>query len=363
MKRALAITSCVMFAVACHAILGIDNTRPDAGEDASVDAGPDIDPCTRTGVPDPSDKVGSNVEKDYIFALSKVNFGLVGTPLGFNLDKTCTCPSADSCKRPPDASSACDRGTGIDNAGLSLLQIVQTLKLVTEDDLNILLKSGVSGAVIRVGKYNGESNDNEVTVGIYPALQALGPVKLDGNDQWQIERASVTDEMTLAPKESANLAYVVNDTLVALFSTAQIVVGGADPDGGCYQPPLRMTLNAAIISAKITPDRNKLVQGVVTGRWRASDLFKSIEAFPESQQQPCTAFLCGASTSFGLLKRTVCNLVDISSTGQDDLKASCDAISGAIGFEATHAKISPMLGDRFDAGHPCGDDYKPSCSN
>jgi hypothetical protein len=331
-----------------------DSAPPmEAGADM---AAPDVvDPCGMVDYPGQSTGADPAMpELDVVFALSQVDYGLNGTVHALNLDQRCTCPGKDSCMRGPNQKPACDLEGGADDAMLFLFKYLSASQIATEDRLNELLDAGVSGAVLRVQKWNGTPNDNSITVSVYPAI---GIEDDAGNPPaWRIDRAGLKDPMSTdyPALQTASSAWVANGQLVAAFPQATMVFGGAIYEGG-VQPPLHIDFTQAFIVASITQSQ---VKGVLTGRWATDKMLKSIESFPDPQDP--NGSLCGDSGTYAIIANIVCGLRDISSTLGTNENAKCDALSGAIGFTAKVARFG-SVGDGIEAGQPCGAGWMPTC--
>src|SRR5688572_26725096 len=104
---------------ACQLLVGIEDRQERAADaQAALDAGTDaVDPCSVVGVPARPNVKDEDDGGDFVFALARIDMGLDGgLPFALNLDRTCTCPGADSCKRPDAQPPACDGDGGDDNA-------------------------------------------------------------------------------------------------------------------------------------------------------------------------------------------------------------------------------------------------------
>lgn len=362
---ALAGLSLALVTAACQWLVGIEDrpavsapaeagATPDGG-DAGVDATPP-DPCLATNVPPVPAVADDDTEQDLVFALSRIEFGIDGgLPYLVNLDKRCTCPAEESCKRPVGSTPACDGLQGSDNALAPVIGLLQSFKVVEQKTLNDNLLAGISGALIRVEKYNGKAEDPKVVVSVYGALGTeTGKPKGTAEDRWRVDESALASPGTgsLVAKYRDTNAYVTGSRLVAFVNFAFDI--GGDP----RQPPLRADLRDGYIVADLDPSSR--LTGVITGRWPTSSVLGDIQTFPDPLLGSGT--LCGDSGTFKTVKQIVCGAADITSaSGVDGLNRDCDALSVHVGFEATRASFGAVQA-RPDAGaSSCGAGPAPSC--
>lgn len=338
-KSALVGGVAAVLVAACQLLVGIEErgvTRAeDGGSDTAespTDAGPRCPPLDVPPRPDASD----DGNQELVWALEEVHFGLDGgTYRSMNLDGRCTCPGAGSCRRPADAGGeVCDDDAGGDNASVGILRLLDQASVVREDYLNASLKDGTSGMVLRVEGYNGRPDDPYVVVSLYGALARDAGT-------WTLDEASVEDAPTRRAVSRAPSGYVAGGVLVAAFDFT-LTVGG-----GPKQPPLRAALTKGHIVADISPDR---AVGVLAGRWPTKNVLESVLGFPDPFASD--ASICGQSATFDLVRRVVCNAVDITSAENVDPGTDCNAISVNVAFVAGKTSLGPV-GIRPDSGLVC----------
>ncbi|CAN5115417.1 hypothetical protein BH09MYX1_BH09MYX1_47560 [soil metagenome] len=352
--------------LSCQAILGItprdeltDNPDSSSG-DADVEASTDL--CGSRGLPErPAETTSSPSDAvKVIAALRTVDLGLdAGDGYGFNLDRVCTCPGVDGCKRP-DTKHICDGVNGIDNGGRSLFRAASNLGLVREKELNATIQQGISGVFLRVDGWNGTPTDAKVRVSIYASLgfsaDASASPQFDGNDVWTVDEGSVLGSDVEKPKYFADDAYVTNGSLVVPSLDFPITVGGASS-----QPAVTLELSDGVIQAKLsTVNGITQLDGVIAGRWPAKTLLTGLQVFYDPNDPNRTPF-CGDSGLYQIFKDFTCSLVDIPrSPSIDNTAAPCDALAIGIRFIAVAAKLGPIVAHP-DSGAPCGQGYSDSC--
>jgi hypothetical protein len=356
-RIAFGVASLVAIATACQLIAGIgDRTIYDGGGDTGVDpcSGPDLPPAPDPSTSSPGDSVTVTA------ALAKVMLGSSdgGPYYGFNLDKTCTCPSADSCKRT--GSPDCDDPNGVDNYARRAFEQINAVAgafidggVITEQRFNTALTTGLSGALIEITGYNGQANDAQVVVTIYASQGFVGypdaAPAFNGTDQWIIEPSSYNGQFKTKD------AWVTNYKLVATNLNFPIIIGSATTQ------PVTIQLNEGIITADLVTDGGALVSmnGQLGGRWDPAKFLPSLQVVPD----PISSgqYLCGdASLTYAILKQKICNNTDINATSSGDVIGSCNSVSMGLGFQALPAAKGPQ-GKDASSITPCGPNWTDDC--
>jgi hypothetical protein len=330
---------------------------PDAGTASSLAMVP-----PRTGKNDPSMTDSAIL----IVAMQSIDLG-IGTPshpiydgslpaLGWNLDGVDTCPGAPSCNQAQGTKENCDDDAGRDHTGLELFRELGATAQTGLATANQALQSGQYGVVIEMTQYNGQLNDSQVSVAVYassgvPDLD--GGLANNGTDKWTIDPRYLNQGQSLIGEDCGNAqslctpvfttdeAYVVSGTLVAPFQDLQITFGGRADIGGAV-----MDLSDAIIVAPLIPfdfpnggSSWTVDGGTVAGRWGSAKLLGNMATIPDPTSDS-GAFLCGSNDlAYQYLKTYICALQDITSNGNDNVGAPCDAISMAFGFTAGPAQL------------------------
>ncbi len=329
---------------ACQLIAGIDDrTIYDAGADAEGG----IDPCLSTNVPlSPGPDASSPSDsKSFTMALSAVMLGQTdgGPYYGFNLDKACTCPGPSSCT----SSDRCDDDGGIDNYARRIFEQINSLSpdggFISQDSFNSTIKKGLSGALIKVSNWNGNTNDSEVTVTVFSSVGFAGlpaAPKFDGTDVWNVDPTSATGQYNTAN------AYIANGTLVAGLDFPIIV-------NSSTTQPVYIQLRTGLIEAALTIDTSGNVTeltGVLGGRWDPAKFLPSLAVVPDPLG---SGYLCpDASFTYEIVKATICNNTDINVDPSQDGVGLCNAVSMGLGFQAVPAIVGSPVAPP-DSGSPC----------
>ncbi len=347
-------------ATACQIIAGIDDRTVWDGGVAGDGGDGGVDPCTELDVPPAPLATTSSPSDNVTFtaALSKIMLGATdgGPYYGFNLDKTCTCPSADSCQRPAPVQTACDDEGGIDNYARRIFEELNEFSpdggLITAFTLNNALTLGVSGVLIQVSSYNGQKDDAAVVVTVYASqgyegYPATHPA-FDGGDRWTIDPGSASGQF------STSNAYVANYMLVASISFPIII-------GSTYTQAITIQLNDGEIAAQLQMNGNELVQmtGQLGGRWDPHLFLPSLADVPDPDGDG-GQYLCGTDLTYMLLKKIICENVDVNISQSQDGVGICNAVSMGLGFEAVPALLGDA-GSTITPKQPCGSTWTDQC--
>jgi hypothetical protein len=303
-------------------------------------------------------------------------------PVGFDLDGLCTCykGGAEACV---SSVQHCDRGTsGIDN---SVSQLVTQLD---EDFANGRLAAAATEALtkgrgtilIEVTGYNGEKDDPDVAVYIYPT-PGVQPLDDDGdagaNDGGASDAgirdsgvrdggirdsgardASTADGglVTLPPNTaggdtwyrhlrgvtqvSAGGPFVANVILRGHVSNGTLVVTRKE----AVPVPFIGALDAQILGTTLvaaveqdTGGRFVITKGTLSGSWPTEDALRVFSNFEDKGQPVCK----GAPLSLLFLKPKVCDGADLRSDGKPTEK--CNTLSFAMRIRTVPAKIGNVV--------------------
>ncbi len=325
-----------LLAASCQLLVGLEE-RTERASDAGpavIDGEAPIDPCSVVGTPARPNMPDDDGGGDFVFALERIDVGLDGgLPFSLNLDRTCTCPAADSCIRPDAGGSKCDGDGGSDNATSAALEVLTIARVFSEESLNQNLRSGTSGALLRLQRYSGLPDDPSVIASFYGAIAFDGPRPTGRpEDRWIVDEAALEEPKAeyRARYFDAN-AYVSSGTLVATFDFP-LEVGGNE-----RQAPLRLDFRAGVIVARVDVTTGK-VRGVLAGRWPTASIFSTLATLPDPLAPG--EYVCPGTSSYRALRDLVCGARDIVRDPLlDHTGASCDALSAIIGFEGSRAQL------------------------
>lgn len=400
--------------MSCAAILGFERLSEEGTPDALTEAGaidaadgsqPTTDArsaCSELGIPDPPENAPGGAAAPIIAAFRLLDFG-VNTPdggqpsvPGYNLDRTCSFEVAtSSCSTKLGVVAfeqhAKDKtATGVDNAGFSLIEFIgrfsDTFKAET---INEGIANGAYGAVVRLDKWNGQANDSDVSVELFPAIGFRSIVdggarpSFNHDDNWILDDRYKVGGVLEASTVKSDRAYITNGQVVARFQLLSLGLLFIDDI-----KPFEIRLTDALVTAKIniaaaledggSPDsgtRTDVVfsDGVVAGRWKTSDFLGEVRTlFVKNGSGLTNTTVCqpAANLLYNGVKGQVCDGRDLRSDSKDNQNLPCDAISAGARVEAYRVKKLGTFGTSAfadagvrctDAGDvPAGDDCTPN---
>jgi hypothetical protein len=305
----------------------------------------------------------SSADMKLIFALHTLDLGLDGGDvIGYDLDTVCTCPGPSSCNLPALAldGQACDRPGGRDVASARLFGDLGVFdSRLGQPQLNEDLAEGTFTFLVRLGSYNGAANDSSVTLEFFNSPGSENPPAWDGSDSWYIyddNVASGTDESSYVATFIDFDAYVSNYTVVGHFPPSLTI--RLSPDTGGNDNYLELPLSGSVLTAALDPTNPASVvsSGTFSARMSSHELLGSFQALENGG-----SFLCGDSGLYGLLASEVCPAQDImTSPGDDNTDASCNAVSFAIGFTAAPAHLGSLY-TPTQVAPSCPPGWSPTC--
>jgi hypothetical protein len=353
--------------------------EPDA---PGVDAG---SACVGTVPPAPPMSATDTTEiRRLVFAMS--HFGVTGSAgadasSGYNLDNKCSCPGPVECvvKRQdgtiyPDPVCDLPGGGGVDNAAKSTIDQIKTLApgALPLLDGDAPLKRGDHTLLIVVTGYNGTPNDRDVNVfvvqasGVEASKQGRpnpdGGVLPDfegGADKWRVDVNAVASvSLESNPQFTFTFqqkGYVAGGVLVVPYIDTPINVrlGDVQPI-----PLVRGLLTANLV--KVGTDDYNLEQGVLTGRVLASSMLRALTVLKDPQAPTLQTCKSNPSSSYTILKGSLCSNLDVTASDMPVAGQPCDAISLAFAFSAPAAQIGTRV-NIAEPPVPCNGAALDSC--
>lgn len=380
---ALVPTACLIAAAAgCSQLLDwtlVDRPSTDAGGTetaAAGEAGSAPNACDTVLVPPPPDGGSAGGTDKFVVALSTFlpifDGDGGGVPVGLNLDRACTDSTATASCVLEGGRFTSDLPAGVDLGAKSIFDLLTRLeesattggaKFITAKTINDRLANGNFGLVAEVSSYNGEANDGEVALALYPAVIRTRPppgtVSTSPNDSWTLDRSGlITVNGVVGPKFIATRAYISEMVLVAEFDAFAMDLAIQD------RVPFALKLSDVHVRAQVAKDAlqsRKLVQGVLAGRWSVDDFLASIGSTTVSTDQGEGQQVC-LSPYLQSFLGTVCAGRDLASTPALDGKSSpCTSMGMSLSFETYSIKSRGAAGDPRDAAPPCLDASAFSC--
>jgi len=349
------------------------------------------DGCVSAGVPTKDMRPKSAPEGDVgevFFAVRSMALGSLDRngdktegawkDLGFDLDGLCT--NSDTCDHTdeafscnPKAAMSADGNYCRDNTfGLLEQQTIAVNDLgktfgLSNDAFNCALCRGDYNFVFRLTGWNGQDNDSNVRVDIYPSpgletqtatwqcdLNApIGSWKTNGcwtqADKFTVQTGTYEGSISGKPLPNALLndptAYVRDGYIVAELPENALFWFPGKSAAWAY--PLK--LQKGLVVGKLTKDGEvyKLEDGTIAGRARNTDL---IQGFTDLG-------LCEENTLWPVLTTQLGLNSDVLWNGTNSEEVDCDAVSVGIGFEAEQADYTITPRDGVDLpGCPIGTD-------
>jgi hypothetical protein len=323
---------------------------PDAAEAVCTT----VNPPARPASDDPSDAG----DQTFSVAMRSLDMGVRrnGSPpplYGYDLDHVFTCcdASPESCEPPVAGGRHCDEPGGRDNSGGALISSFASIAgaAFNQDTITQSLEQGVYSLLMQVEHYNGQPNDNQVTVAIYasdgiePAPDGgPRPAKWDGTDVWTLDERFVLggiDATPVLPSHYDTNAYVADGVIVVSVNFPLYL-------GSASIPTLVVALSGGAITANVVPTTNPdgtpgyhLEAGQIVGRWRVAKLLGALTALTLGNSP-----ICRGTPVYGNLKSQICQASDIATDPtRDNAGAACDALSVAFGFTADPARLGPVV--------------------
>src|ERR1041385_5279840 len=275
--------------------------------------------------------------------------------IGFDLDKQCTTATnltAGTCKLPPYGLGIVDGKGGVDNSLGKLIQTVRDLITdFTSHHYSEELQAGKSNVMLHMTGWNGEPNDDQVTLSTlvaapFDSFTKDGKVpKWDGTDAWPIASDTVNGTVDKA-KFTDTSAYVSNNQVVGTLDNADL---GLVVQLTSIKPViLNLRLTSAFVVCNIVKqdaDAGKWGYGfekcTLGGRWSANDLVKQLGQYPDPLNK--NAPLCRGTTEYETFKKQICSQTDVTADPTLGPTKPCDALSMGV----TYTMKQAMLGDVF----------------
>jgi hypothetical protein len=365
----------------CAAILGFEPLSEEGPPDARIDAAPseassdaaDAGPntaCSELGLPDRPDAAAGGSVPPLLAALRLLDFGIEGesdggrpTIPGLNLDLTCSTDLAtSSCKLdllgPGFDKHAKDKSaTGIDNAGYGLIQFIGGFSdTFNAEGFNRGISEGRYGAVVRISRWNGQPDDEDVLLELFPAIgfqpHADGGrlPNFDEDDVWRLDKRFQLGGAVEGSRIVSDTGWVTSGRLVARFGAVTLPLMIADDP-----KPFDIYIRDAVISGTISTNP-PLSDGIIAGRWKTSDflselkkiyILESLDIKDTLVCEPRGALL------YTSVKEQLCDGRDLRSDSKDNQALPCDAVSTGARIETYRLKSLGKFVDSVDAGPRC----------
>ncbi|MCU0659227.1 MAG: hypothetical protein MUF64_29405 [Polyangiaceae bacterium] len=261
---------------------------------------------------------------------------------GFDLDGYCSCPDDFTCKGADSTTESryCDGPDGRDNAGGALVAAYSSILTdFRSEDLNKSTEEGRSTILFQIRSYNGEADDDQVEIAwlIGDDLSDDGTKpRWDGEDAWPVLDTGYVDNAQSSPLREKYVdknAYVRGYVLVATIPGGEVNANG-----------FGVALTAPIMVATLQKPTEarpfwSVDSGTVAARWDSRDVLKLLGRYQDPlAKEP----LCTDNPFYGNIKAEICKFADIPLGVQVQPNVPCSALSIALRFTATEAKLGPI---------------------
>lgn len=354
--------------------------------------------CVLKKWPDPPVDAPGGGSEEIVVALRTIDvgedFGDAGPTVGYDLDDACTTTAEETtCVLPPSVDKpdeVLDGPGGIDNNGAKIFAIASAVfpGVVSSEAFTTGLDTGDWNILIRVRGYNGEANDDQVELALFPSPgfrfdpcndPAAGGSSAEsptwqGDDQWPVHGFAVqggsatggsgagggmevcVDGPDPALEDPAYVdanAYVTDHVVVASLPKTELALSGGST-------PARVNILGGYVTARIVDHGNgrALVEGRLGGTWPASDILADMASFFVFDGMT----MCTNHDFYEAVRAAACGRLDIESTVGGPT-SPCDAVSFAVEFEAEPARLGSLYQDagQIDGCEPQYDPANDSC--
>lgn len=333
--------------------------------------------CGSKTYPEPPQGADAGGDLDFVVAIDSVDFGegdvSDGPQVGYDLDGRCSCiEEGQSCVAPDPDRQSCDGPGGVDNAVADLFAPIAILDPnFGSPSFRQDIQDGVWSVLLRIQGYNGEANDAQVTVALYPSggldndpCGDGSPPAWDGTDAWPIGISALETPMGGGggaggcgstgvegyshdePRYVDPGAYVVDSVLVASLPALGLAF-----DGGAT-----VRLSGGFITGRIVAEGGgyRIDDGVLAGRWALSDVFETLAILGSDDMPRCTD-----DQTYQTLRGALCDKRDLTAQLAGPT-APCDAVSFGMAFTATPAQLGFIYDDTANPIPNCPDELAPA---
>ncbi len=334
------------------------------------------DNCFSAGVPTTADRPegGGPADVGAIYlAITSMRLGSQDTSfkpsdtawrdIGFDLDGVCTqsptCPTDSpvvSCKPtgvpvPVDGDYCRDNTFGELEVKASSIPDVGGKYGLNDDAFNCALCVGDYNFIIKVTGYNGQVDDEQVRLDLYPSPGVEQPIPLDcTSSTWRQAETCFTTSMPFTVQDTAVATpqggpdlpdAVINDPNA--YVRGGYVVAQLPPDTLFWFPGYNAPATAfplafaqAVVTGRITKAQDgtwSLVDGTIAGRATEQQILQGFRLIG----------FCESDPNYPIMQNYLHTNLDILASGTDDPKTTCDSISVGIGFSAGQATAGNLV--------------------
>lgn len=369
MNRVRLTIACATMAVASGACVVVFGMDPLSEKQAVDDAGtPEAD------APDASEAEGGVCGPDQIGVIGRPDASAASSDAGtahfaftlldLGIDRGAERPGLDLDRRTTvdNETSSCifaDGGTnalkygpdtpgGVDNVAFGFLQDLREIFAAFDPErINARLAGDLYGVVLRLDGWNGESDDDEVSLSVFPTIgfwrpdadgglvargERVGPFNPDAGHLWTPDERFRLG--TIGSLIRSDAAWINGGRLVARFARLTLPLRSSVDELRAFDIEMR----DAWVTARVAPDAGTITEGVIGGRVPSGAFLEQVRLMYDDTLNLYGCALVGANR--GLL----CSSRDVRLSHCDDGKAlPCDALSFGARFEARRVdKLGPF---------------------
>ncbi len=346
---------------ACVVVFGMDPLSEKAGatdsgpSDAGTSDANDADFVDACGVDDigaigkPEPTASPSDAGSLYFAFTLLDLGIDGNAErpGHDLDRRVTVDrGTSSCTFMEGTDTALQYGAdtpaGVDNVTFGLLQALRGFVAAFDPvRFNGRLVDSIYGVVVRLDRWNGAENDDDVSVFVFPTIgywrkaadgglvaggERSAPFNPDAGHLWVPDARFRAG--TIGSSISSDAAWINGGKLVARFGRMTLPLRSSVDELRSFDIELR----DAWMTATLAPEAGTLSDGTISGRIPSGAFLEQVKLMYDESSG---SYVCAkVQDNLGLL----CAARDIRASHCDDGRGSpCDALSFGARFEAQRA--------------------------
>ena len=267
---------------------------------------------------------------------------------GFNLDGLLsTKTGSNHCTLQPNTPPAnkADGTAGTDNSfGKNVVAILKTLVPSPSDDTSLAIEQGGATVLLKLDNLDNAPNQTNINAAVYKGAALQGSPAWNGSDVRAVLPDSVNGGNVNDPRVKLPNSYVSNGTWVGASAglvELRIAIGGF---------PITLAIVKAVITMVVSAGggaANGIISGLVRTEQLVTEFEKAAGYLTAGQLCPGNPTLEGAAIA---IRQTS----DIMSDGSNgDPAKHCDAISVAIGFEASPVQLGGVATPSPPPPDPC----------
>ncbi len=294
-----------------------------------------------------------------VFAIRRVFLGETNTSgqpdpnawanYGFNLDGLLsTKTGSNHCALQPNTSpfNKVDGTSGIDNGwGNNITPILQTFVPSPSGDTSLAIEHGGATVLLRLDNLDSALNQTNINAAVYKGAALQGSPAWNGSDVRNVLPDSVNGGNVNDPRVKLPNSYVTNGTWVGTSAglvELNIAAGGF---------PITLIIVKAVITMDVSAGGGGASNGIISGVVKTEQL---VSEFEKAAGYLTAGQLCPGNPTLEGALIAIRQASDIMSDGTNgDPAKQCDAVSVAIGFEASPVQLGGVAAPSPPPPDPC----------